>query len=745
MLDRKKAYSSGQKIAAVSDYLNQRKSLRVTARRHGVSRSTLWFWIQRHAELGPEGLQNKQARIPPIPSDHDLQIMRLKEKHPGLSLRKARIKLNGRTSLYAIRRVWKEYGLMKNKQEDPLDRFIPETPGLTFALNTVLQKIEKNDFRQAARILNRLPVMPRSAALNRIPTKYLSPRRRLDLLCLYRQAGSYKQLAYLARRLSDLLARNDFQYSSIIADFYELDALDIIGQPGKKAAALEKLAGKMVGIKSYPLRFLFCFESAFTSVYLLQINRAFKFIDECRKYVYLLPHPHYWELFGSLLVLIGKFKNARGFYEKARSETSDPQRLERLSLQVARYAHCYPGDYQTCRRMLAQLKTQDPLLTHSSAFNLTHAYLNFGEGDLIEARRYFIGSLETAARGQHTNRIYAASVGLAGVAQALGQAKEARSYLKKYLPLIKKNRMFREALLLECFIDPDRFPPAELTRMSPFKLISLLRQAHRTKKVTDYRRALNFADSCGLGGLLHRWIVFFPDSVKHLLEIGRKTGLPNSILNYPIFNQKIPVYHLKILGDLTVAKDGRRLKARFTPKERSLLIHLALRAGAPGKSIEMGILGRNFWPHKSNVTPLLSHRLVKMKKKLHLPGHLLTISTRSDSSRLINRGIYLTTDYAELKSLLAQAQILELSGEWHFARREYMRAFALCRGEPFKKIYDDWSEDIRNEIRNYLEREAVRFARICLDRNDRKGADMALGKAVRVIPGSPVISEILNP
>lgn len=742
LLDRVKHLPTGKKIEIVEEYLNGRDSLRKTARRHGIPRSTLWFWIKRIKVLGMESLRGRPVRSRVIKPDLEYVIVRLKENRPGISLRQAHKILNRRATLYAIRRIWKDHGFLKKRCEDPLNLFVPETPGLAFALNNALRKVESNDLRQAAQILNRLPVMSRSPILNRIPIKYLSPRRRLDLLCLNRREGSYKNQAFQARRVSDLLIRIGCRYSSIIADFYELDALDITGQPEKKAAVLDKLAEKMAGIKNYPLRFLFCFEAAFTSVYLLRINRAFKFIEQCRKYVYLLPYPHYQELFGALLILIGKFRNARGFYEQARSKTSDPGSLDRLSLQIARYAHCYAGDYRTCRHMLARIKKEDPLLAQSSAFNLTNAYLNFGEGDLTEARRHFIGSLETATRGRHTNRIYAASVGLAGVAQALGQKKEARAYLRKYLTLLKKNRMLREALLLECFIDPSRILPAELTRTPPFDLLNRLRQAHRTGKVTDYRRAFNFAESSGLSGLHHRWIVFFPDSVKQLLEKGKRTGLPNSILNYPVFNLKIPVYRLKILGDLTVVKNETRIKARLSPKEKSLLIHIALRAGAPGKSIEVGILGRNFWPRTPNAAPLLSHILVKLKKKLRLPGHLLTVSTRSDSSRLINRGIYLTTDYTEMKSLLIQARTLELSGEWRFARREYLRAFALCRSEPFPKMYDEWSEDTRRRIMDDLEIEMIRFVRICRERKDREGADRALGKAARVIPGSPITNEI---
>lgn len=657
--------------------------------------------------------------------------MRIKELNPGISVRKARMDLNrsgSKISIYGIWRIWKEYNLIKNKRDDPLDTFIPATPDLKKHVNEALDHVEKKCYKQAALILNRLPSMPRSPILSRIPGRYLSPRRKLDRLGLERRGDSYGRFATQARCASAMLEKNGYVYSSVIADFYELDALDIIGQPGKKEEVLRKLSRKMRNVRSYPLRFLLCFEQAYTSVYRLEISRALEYIEKCRRFVYLLPYPYYWELFGALLVLIGKFKNARVFYQKAISKTIDRDIAGRLKLQIARYAHCYPGDYRGCREMLAGIRKENPELALGSAFNLTHAYLNFGEGDLSEAARHFVKSLETASRGKHTNRIYAASVGLAAVARAMNQKKEARSYLRKYLPLIKKNRLLREKLLLECFLDPKITIPADLQRTSPFKLLARLQQANQTGKVGDYRRAFHFAASCGLAGLFHRWIVFFPGSAVRLVETGKRTGLPKSILDFPAFNQRSPVYRINLLGDLRVTKDEKYLQPRLSPKEKALLIHLALRIDAPGKSVEVESLSRNFWPRSPGATRLLSHVIVRLKKKMRLASHLLGLTSAGGSSRLVNKGVYITTDYAEFNSLLAQARTLELSGEWRFARREYLRAFALCRGEPFKKIYDEWSEETRRSIMNHLENEAVRFARICTARNNRKDAAKALEK-----------------
>ncbi len=738
-------HSFKEKIAAVASYMQKRRPLRSIARHHGISRTTLWHWLRRYRERGADGLKGSTVKTRRIPHDLEMTVMMLKEQCPGISVRKARMALNqsgARISIFGIWRIWKDHGLIKNKRDDPLDTFIPTTPDLERTMDMVRQHVEHKEYRPAANIINRLPGMPRSSIISRIPYRYLSSRRKLDLICLERRDGAYEHLAIRARRTGAILQKKGYRYSSIIADFYELDALDIMGQPEKKAKVLLRLSGKMQGIRSYPLQFLFRFEQAYTSVYRLKVTEALGHIEQCRRYVHLLPHPHYWELFGALLVLVGKFNNARGFYEKALVKTVDRNIAARLTVQMARYAHCYAGDYPGCRKMLAGMDKKQPEPALDSAYNLTYAYLHFGEGDLVEAARHFVRSLETASRGKHTNRIYAASVGLAGVARALNQKNQARNYLRKYLPLIKKNRLLREGLLLECFLDPATVIPSELLRISPLNLLNRLQRAHRSGKVVDYRAAFRFAESQGMTGLFHRWMVFFPESAARLMEKGKRTGLPKSVLNFPVFNQAIPVFHVWLLGDCTVIRNGIKLKSRLSPKEKALLIHLALRIEAPGKSIAVDRLLHNFWPRSPDGARLLSHILVTLKKKLRLASHRLRITAGAGTSWLVNNGVYFTTDHTELRSLLTQARTLELSGEWHFARREYRRAFALCRGALFDKMYDEWSEETRRSIMNYLETEALRFARMCVARGNKKDAARVLDAALQAMPGSAELNEL---
>jgi len=753
-LNRETGLLLGKRVKAVREYLRIGTPLRKIALHLGVSHATLWHWVKRYEKHGARGLQPGSAviRNRRVGKDVEIRIMRLKERWPGLSIRKARTMMLDQAgcvlSTFVIWRVWHDYGFIRKKNNDPLELFIQSTPALDQILDTARQHAEKKDNQRAAMILNGLPRVPRTEILNQIPERFLSPRRKLDLLCLERRSGSYENFAERARQTGKILEKHKLFYSSIIANFLELDALDIIGRPEQKAEVLDRMAAKMQGVKSYSLRFLFAFEQAYTAVYLLQINRAMRFLETCRRLVYCLPYPHYQELFGALLVLVGKFRNAGHFYRKALKKSAQPDRTAGLILQIARYTHCYAGEYAACRSMMAAVRKawdQKAPPSLGSAYDLTNAYLSYGQGYLAEATDSFVKSLETAHQGKHVNRIYAASVGLAGVAMALNNKTEAMIYLRKYLPLMRKNHLLREELLLKCFLNRDAVIAAELKQTPPFCLLDMLKLADQSGKTGDYRKSVMFASRHGLEGLFHRWIVFYPASVVHLMDRGKKTGLPRAILNFPVFNQNIPVYNIKLLGRIALARNQTHLKARFSPQEKAFLIHLALRADAPGKSIIIDELCRNFWPKSPGSAALLSHLLVRLKKKLRLASHLLVVSSAKGSgeSRLINNGIYFTTDYNEFKALLTQAKTLDLSGEWQFARREYLRAFALLRSEPFKKMYDNWSETMRGIILNTAEDRILDFARECAEQGRRAEATRILVRITSIVPGSAALRDAL--
>ena len=95
---------------------------------------------------------------------------------------------------------------------------------------------------------------------------------------------------------------------------------------------------------------------------------------------------------------------------------------------------------------------------------------------------------------------------------------------------------------------------------------------------------------------------------------------------------------------------------------------------------------------------------------------------------------YFTTDFGEYREHIIQAKALLRAGEWGFAKREFMRAFRLFRGEPFRKMYDDWSDDKRLEILFNYETEVKLFIKELLKREKQKEADQMLARARKAIP-----------
>jgi hypothetical protein len=263
-------------------------------------------------------------------------------------------------------------------------------------------------------------------------------------------------------------------------------------------------------------------------------------------------------------------------------------------------------------------------------------------------------------------------------------------------------------------------------------------------RITDYRKAFDFAQRHDLLGILHRWIVFFPGPVVQLLEKGKPTGLPKTFLHYPVFNQHAPVYHIRFLGNVIISKNQQYLRTQLSPQERAFFIYLALRAGTPRKSVLLDDLHRNFWAKSTKSMDLLLHLLASLKKKLRMPGHLLSVSSRHGEPRLYNRGVYFATDYDEFETLLTQARSLERAEEWRYAVRDYTKAFTLLRGIPFEKMYDSSSENMRSTIMNRVETEGIHFAKRCLEFRDTQEARKVLEKVASMIPASQEASKLLR-
>ncbi|MEO0129964.1 MAG: hypothetical protein ABIL02_06975, partial [candidate division WOR-3 bacterium] len=130
----------------------------------------------------------------------------------------------------------------------------------------------------------------------------------------------------------------------------------------------------------------------------------------------------------------------------------------------------------------------------------------------------------------------------------------------------------------------------------------------------------------------------------------------------------------------------------------------------------------------------LSRYLIKLKRTLRIHKHQIEINRYTNL--LVNKSIFFTTDYQEFEQALARAKALERAGEWSFARKEYLQAFKLFRGEPFKKNFDNWSVDMRFKILSQFENEAINFAKSCIEHGNKNDARKILQKVLKIIPDS---------
>lgn len=730
----KSRYSAHEKLQAVETYLRSNKPLRDIACELNIPFQSLWYWTKQYKEKGKKAFL-AGANRKKFSHDIEHRIMFLKEHNPSVTIRSAQhlMKKQGVIISYTgIWHIWKRYGLTQRPLDDPLSPFGKQTPEITTAAKQATILVKRGNLRAAARLLNAASSLPADPIIRQIPYQLFSPLKQLQRLYYELRYISFSEERQRAHRIGLLLESKGYVFSSILADFLELHALGWMGKPELRKPALKRLSQKMVHVKDSVLWFHFYCAYAKTYCSLSQISKALDIVKKCRRLMHTLSSPHYVAEFGDLLTFVGKFREAVIFYQKALAQVDNKITSATLSMKIANFGPCFNGDYKRGKRWLARARAIGETRGLGAFYHNVRAQIAFGRGDLTQARTLYLESLQRSSKAQINNFIFITTTGLAAVAMALAREKEARVHLKKYLPLMKKHKMTREAIILKQLLGTEDSIPEDLLYIHGFRLIKLLAQARRSQKVRDYRKAFRFAQREDMLGIFHRWIVFFPNVILNLLERGKRTGLPKALLRFPVFNQSMPVYHVQFLGSVSIRRNGRSLRTHLSPQETAFLIHLALRAAAPGTHMSTAHLCANFWPTSSQPSDRLQHLLTRLKKKLTVPGHVLTVTSHSGASHLFNRGVYLTTDYSEFESLLTQAQSLERAGEWTFARKEYLRAFAMLRGAPFARMYDNWSEETRDALFNKVEKETVRFSKACSAHNNTHVAEKVRTRILNV-------------
>ncbi len=739
------------RIKAVKSYLST-VSLQKVALSFGIHPWTLKRWIKWYEQGGVQNLDRRRKyKKPPnrFTERIEKKIVCLKEKNPSITVSNAQRDL-GKCGIKISRKgiwgVWKRYGLagfMKAKSAASFLEYITKTPETIFGVNKAEKAFRKGDVKQAAHILNCLPSCPAIPLLEEIPDRFLSLPRRVDKLYMLFGKMHFTEYRNKATELRRQVENKRLFYLSVRTGVLEALALQWLLEPAKLLVLIHRLKKRLKNkekmVRGDP-NLLFVLYILEGQAYggLLQVRDALNCARKCRIILRSLPFPpqsRFW--LPMLYSSIGHYKEA---YILLQQMVLNP---------TPRILLCYGFSLATAGEYRASFsvfkKTEKQVGKHfSSQISGFRAMCNIEQGEIQKALSLAeLAFKESKKEGFQSHYQFATMILACGYA-VLNEKRKAKELLTRSIPILKKFRMQKALLIRQTLLgitlhlnhdEKENITP-------PIRLALLLKKAQETLRIKDYRRACAYAKSQKIMGYFYLYLPFLPESVCHVFAKGKPAHLASRYLKLPVYQKATPTYNLRFLGQLRVYRNGMLVRSRIPPKESALLIHLCLKQG---EVITLISLYRNFWRSARIPARTFSHYLVNIRKYLKLPAHSLYISRASfNEEKILYFSSHITTDYQEFEQTLAQAKALERAGEWGFAKKEYLRAFKLFRGEPFRKMYDNWSEEIRRVVLNKLETEAIRFAKSCLEHDNRSDAKKVLEKVTKIIPDSYEIKSILE-
>lgn len=735
-----------QRLEAVRAYLDGKESLRTTAARFNINYRTLFKWVQLYKQGGEKKLL-ASYRKPwnRMTKAIEQEIVRLKEEYPDLTIEAARDRLHRKgihVSHKGIWGVWRRYGYAGYRKMDistDFTKYSALTEEATAKLEQATQLLVADKMEDAATILNSVPSLPSNELLSRIPDHMLSLPRQVEKIGAMFGTVPLSQYLKKLQILYSKLKQAHMYYSALRIGFIEVLALEWSYRPQaqlERIAELKKLLARSKECSSYMLfdiRYMLSVSEAIAYAELMQLGRARAIARTCQQMLAHrknVPTKLMYDL-GALYSYLEEYRKALRWMWRV-FRTSDAEARKQLALPYAGLLYT-SGQYDELRKFLRSVDITDQWGNKARMF-IFDAQMQLMKGQPQKAIDCATQALVHARKDEVNRLISLASVTIACAHSSMGETKKAREILRRLIPHLKKRKLVKDLAWLTIILGREVTGDGEiLANQSTYPSVVLAQYVRNG----DYTRAYNYATRKGLLSPFYRYTFFFPDVVISRLEKGKPTYLPKVVRMLPLFNHKNPVIHIKFMGTFVLHKSQKYLRVKMPPKHIAFLTHFAFRASMPGNAIPVQQVVHNFWPHARSPARNLSHLLVDIKKALRIPHHLITITTRRGVKVVLNRGVYFTLDYNEFEEALARAQALQRADVWNLARTEYMHAFGLWRGEPFKKMYDAWSEDFRNVAMNRFEREVVTFAKQCVERKDYKTVRQTLRRIEKIISDNP--------
>ncbi|MCM8782279.1 MAG: hypothetical protein NC828_04445, partial [Candidatus Omnitrophica bacterium] len=646
-------------------------------------------------------------------------IANLKENDPTLTVRKAKeiLEKDGfKISTKGIWGTWQRYGLAGFRREilqNDFTEYIPWTSESAGQYRRAQTLYSLGQIKESAQILNNIPSLPKNELLIKIPDKYLNLKRRIEKL--YYLFGTMSISPYLkrVRKLYKKAREEGFNYLALRAGIEEVMALEWSARFNEQKATIDEMqdiiepsnpATKRGSYLLFEPKYTLFISKGILYSTLSLIKEAKKIAQYCKTLLKRMkkPSPYFMLDLGALYNSIEEYKDAEYWFLRALNDVDE----ETKGVYLGALAHIYfmKGDYKKAFFIFRDSKFYR-WVDDSLPF-IYQSFLAVLKGNPFEAMSLVISALKSS-RKEFNRCIFGTSLALAQIYSLLGERKKSRNILERLMPFLEKNKLVLEQRILEHILYANDKNPPDENSIPSLRLIHLL-------KNNKYSQAFSYAQKRWLLSNFYRFVFLIPEVVTMRLENGREIKLPKALLRLPAFNKLRLVYDIHFLGPIRITRNQVYLQVRLRPHDTAFLIYLCQKAMGPKKFVNLEEIYANFWPKSEKASRNFSHLLVRLKRALKIPTHLLEISRASGIPTLINQGIYFTTDYQEFEQALAQAKALERAGEWAFAKKEYLRAFKLFRGEPFKKNFDNWSVEMRFKILTEFETEAVNFAKSCI-------------------------------
>lgn len=688
------------------------------AKEYRVHPVTLKRWLRKYRQAGSDKRAFENAC--PIPHNRftrnqEETVCRLKENEPGLTLVRAQRRLERlglKICLASIQRIWREAGYADIPAGSPF----PISAGTRRIISEAGRALtERKAFREAARLVNRLPACPELELLARIPDRWLSLRRRLDKLDAMRRVEPMPVFLRRCRGIRRKLERKEYYHSALQAGFVEASILTWLNHPKDGLALIRYLSSVTPGRLNRFIRFkLLYYQSRFLAD-MLRMPEAARCARQCGLLLKSLNRYDLEVRMSQLYSSLGEYGKARRVLERAMAR---PDAVVTRDERLSRAMYCaITGVYDTARSIIQRLPEPDD--RYKSFYNVTLALCALGMGEPKLACDLSQKALSFARREGFVNHLQASVMVQSSAHAALGFAGQARNGIRKVIPLLAKHRARRDLSIHELLLKADCGPVRTLN-FPPVKLLFRLKKAGQSGRPGDYNTALAFARKKGLLGIFHRYCLLQPEAVNRLLGRAIPVHLPRPLLRQPVFNRQLPSLRVDFLGPLRFFRNEQPIKARLRPKDAALFLHL-LSARDFRLSVEECL--RNFWPRAGDPMNNLYHLLRRLRRQLMIPAQYLYVKNRQVCYR--GSGI---TDLRLFQESLNLARASAAAQENDFACQEYRRAFQLIRGEPFHLAYDQWSEELRSRILGLIEKAAGEFSRTC-----RSAADAA--DAVKLLAG----------